>query len=255
MSGSAAVADDRATLLEADPGLGPILGVRATAAIGHLPVLPVLRVDPGHWDPPIRADLGDGVLSLTVLSGLLTNGVTVLGPGDDLDPWTGGHWTACTRLRVAVIGDAYVAALSDWPAAIARRSAAAGARVPTSGALADRLLELLWRIALRWGEPAAGGVALPRALDLPALRRILATSDSDVSLALAALSNRGAAVRHGASWLLLVERDRQERREALLGGAALQLALARAIRDDCLALCELAELELGRNAARRLRLA
>jgi hypothetical protein len=246
-----ALIDCCATLLEADPGLGRIVGVREAAAIGHRPVLPVLTVDPGPWTPPERADLGPSTVALSVLEGLLTDGATVLGPGDGLEPWdTGARWTACTPLRLAVIGRAYAEALDRWPAAADRRRAGSGARVPSGGAVEDRLLELLWRIALRWGVPAPDGVRLPPALDLPALRRILGIAATDVVFALAALRVRGATIRDGTTWRLLGGRHEDARRDTLLAGAALQLALARAARDDCLALCELLELQLGRGARR-----
>jgi hypothetical protein len=185
-----------------------------------------------------------------VLDGLLTDGATVLGPGDGLEPWTSGSWTACTTVRVAVIGDAYADALREWPAATVGRGEGPGARIPTAGGLEDRLLELLWRIALRWGEPAAGGVALPRALDLLALHHILGAPETRLALAFARLRDRGVTIRSGLSWLLLTGRGGEARRDTLLGAAAMQLALARAARDECLALCELLELEFERRMRR-----
>jgi hypothetical protein len=250
MAGLPALVEGCATLLEADPGLGQVVGVREAASIGHRPVLPVLNVAAGPWTPPARTGLGTGSVRLTVLDGLLTDGAKVLGPGDGLEPWAGGSWTACTKVRVAVIGDAYAEALRDWPAAAVRRGDGCGARIPTGGALEDRLLELLWRIALRWGEPHARGVALPRALDLLALHQILGVPEKHVALALACLRDRGATIRIGVSWLLLAGREDEGRRDALLAAVALQLALARAARDDCLALCELLELEFERRARR-----
>jgi hypothetical protein len=239
--------DSCATLLEADPRLGRIVGVREAASIGHRPILPVLDVAAGPWSPPRRADLGSGAVRLTVLDGLLTDRATVLGPGDGLDPWTGVNWTACTAVRVAVIGDAYADALREWPAAARGHGEGQGTRIPAAGGLEDRLLELLWRIALRWGEPAAGGVALPRALDLLALHRILGAPETRLALAFAGLRDRGATIRNGLRWLLPTGWEGQARRDALLGAAAMQLALARAARDNCLALCEVLELAFERH--------
>jgi hypothetical protein len=249
MSGRAALLDSCATLLEADPRLGRIVGVREAAAIGHRPILPVLDVAAGPWSPPARDGLGTGAVRLTVIDGLLTDGATVRGPGDGLEPWT-GNWTACTAVRVVVIGDAYAHALRQWPAAALRHVEASGARIPTVGGLEERLLELLWRIALRWGEPAARGIALPRALDLLAVHHILRVPEPLLAIAFAGLRERGAAIRNGLSWLLLTGREGEARRDALLGAAATQLALARAARDDCLALCELLELEFERSGRR-----
>jgi hypothetical protein len=249
MSGRAALLESCATLLEADPRLGQIVGVREAAAIGHRPILPVLDVAAGPWSPPQRDGLGTGAVRLTVLEGLLTDGATVHGPGDGFEPWT-GSWTACTAVRVAVIGDAYAHALRAWPAAAMGHGENSGARVPTVGGPDERLLELLWRIALRWGEPAAGGVALPRTLDLLAVHHILRVPEPRLAIAFAGLRERGAAIRNGLSWLLLTGYEGEARRDALLGAAAMQLGLARAVRDDCLALCELLELEFERCARR-----
>jgi hypothetical protein len=249
MSGRGALLDSCATLLQADPRLGRIVGVREAAAIGHRPILPVLDVAAGPWSPPERDGLGSGAVRLAVLDGLLTDGATVLGPGDGLEPWS-GTWTACTAVRVAVIGDAYAYALRDWPAAAVKHGEASGARIPTVGGLEERLLELLWRIALRWGEPAARGVALPRALDLVAVHHILRAPEPRLAIAFAGLRERGAAIRTRLSWLLLTGYEGEARRDALLGAAATQLGLARAARDDCLALCELLELEFERRERR-----
>jgi hypothetical protein len=222
--------------------------LREAASIGHRPILPVVSFAVGAWAPPERDGLGAGTVALTVLDGLLTDGATVLGPGDGLAPWDGGSWIACTAVRVAVIGDAYAEALREWPAAAARPGAGAGARIPTGGVLEDRLLELFWRIALRWGEPAACGVALPRVLDIAALHRILGVPETALTLALAALRDRGATIRDRVRWVLLTGREGEARRDALLASTAVQLALARAARDDCLALCE--PLALRRRAPR-----
>jgi hypothetical protein len=250
MSGRAALVDSCATLLEADPRLGRFVGLHEATSIGHRPILPVLNVETGPWTPPEPNGLGPGTIRLTVLDGLLTDGATVLGPGDGLEPWTGGSWTACTAVRLAVIGDAYAHALREWPAAAVTRGEGSGARVPTAGELEDRLLDLLWRIALRWGVPAARGVALPRALDLLAVHHILGVPETRLALAFAGLRDRGATIRNGVSWLLLTRREGEARRDALLGAAAQQLGLARAARDECLALCEIVQLELERRARR-----
>jgi CRP/FNR family transcriptional regulator, cyclic AMP receptor protein len=248
MSGRVAPVAGCATLLEADPRLGRIVGVREAAAIGHRAILPVLAAAAGPWTPPQRSGLGPGAVRLTVLDGLLTDGATVLGPGDALEPWTQTSWTACTAVRVAVIGDAYADALREWPLADVDHGREAGARVPTAGALEDRLLELLWRIALRWGELVARGIALPPALDLLAVQHILGVPETRLALAFAGLRDRGATIRNGASLTLLTRREGETRRDALLGAVAQQLALSRATRDECLALCALVQLEIERRA-------
>ena len=57
-----------------------------------------------------------------------------------------------------MIGDAYLDELRQWPETAVR----CGPGLRTAGrvhagqrTLDERLLELLWRVALRWGEPEA----------------------------------------------------------------------------------------------------
>ena len=76
----------------------------------------------GAGNRPRRAELGAGVVALVVLDGLLAAGtpVTVIGPGDVLEPWDlGVTWTACTPARLAVIGTRFMEAVRPWPGAAA----------------------------------------------------------------------------------------------------------------------------------------
>jgi hypothetical protein len=245
------LAERAASLLEADPGLVRVLGLRDASANGHQRVLPVLTVTPGPWVPPERHDLGAGTVALAVLDGWLTDGEVLLGPHDTFDPWWSTRWTVCTHARMAVIGDAFAGALRTWPAAARRPPRPARARVPAmDGALEERVLELLWRIALRWGGSAGGGVALPESLDLRALSLILGVGELEAGLALARLEARGVKRRAGALQLRPVGGAGGPRRDTLRAAATQQLALARAAHEDCLALCELLDVGLRGRAAR-----
>jgi hypothetical protein len=82
------------------------------------------------------------------------------------------------------------------------------------------------------------------------MHHMLGAPEPRLAIAFAGLHERGATIRHGVSWLLLTGHEGEARRDALRGAAAMQLALARAARDDCLALCELLQLELERRARR-----
>jgi hypothetical protein len=266
MSAPTGLADNGATLLEADPELTRTIGVREAAGIGHQPVLPVLAVAIGVWVAPERSRLGPGTVALTVLDGLLMAGSdprALLGPGDVLAPWdTAAVWTACTPVRLAVIGRAYGDALRAWPGATdvlcARVSTLELGPQPGGGSVEERLLDLLWRIGQRHGQLDRYGVALPPALDLRALGLILGAPEMALALALAALRDRGAVIRRaGPGWSLPaptrghVETQPHGRRDALRSHVALQLAVSRAARDECQALCEQLALELRRRSELR----
>ena len=143
--------------LEVDPALPRVIGWRAAAELGQEPILPVLSVPSGPWLPPDRDALGDETVALVVLDGLLVADTApdrVLGPGDVVVPWDPAvRWTACTPLRLAVLGTRFSVALGAWPAAAARllARASAGSAPAAHGAAAERVLALLWRIAARWG--------------------------------------------------------------------------------------------------------
>ena len=137
-------------------------------------------------------------LALTVVDGLLGPARACSGRRTCSSPWDAGtRWTACTPVRLAVIGAGFVEALRPWPA---RRRPLAGARARSAHrhrrrARRDRMLALLWRIAGRWGWPDADGVALPRGAGLPACCRRWATSPRhDVA---DGRCQGSCAVRHG----------------------------------------------------------
>ncbi len=259
MAATLDIADRAATLAEADPGLVRAVGRRNAAGFAHRRILPVLAVAPGAWTPPAAGRLGRGTFALAVLDGLITEQDGGLqGPGDMIVPW-GSHWVACTPVRLAVIGSDYLEPLSRWPAAQRRVRARltappSGGRLEVGG-LDERLLALLWWIALRWGSPREAGLALPPGLDERALSLLLDTRQANITLALAALRERGVgAARDGAIWLAAgpdSEARSPRRGEALRARAAVQLALARAACEDCADLCDDLDLALGRRAALR----
>jgi hypothetical protein len=238
-----------ASLLEAAPALAPQLSSRRATALGQRTLLPALFVRTGPWIPPAREQLGANALALTVAEGLLTAGSALLGPGDAIDPWDADRrWTACTPVRLAVVGGAYADALAEWPELTGpriRSTAATGVPI-AGGELAERLLDVLWTVALRWGEPAAASVVLPRVLDLRALRLILGAAQADVALAVRELVELGAVRDARAAWELRL-RPGSRRHDVLRARVALQLAIARSACDDCLALCEEIDLELHRR--------
>src|ERR1700753_265807 len=119
MSAQAGVTPRAASLLDVDPFLSRVLGMRATATLGQDPVLPVLALDRGRWMPPER---GPDVAWFAILDGLLLResgpGVpAVLGPSDLVDPWASGPWSVELPVRLAVLGHEFAHALGPWPAA------------------------------------------------------------------------------------------------------------------------------------------
>ncbi|MDA0166332.1 hypothetical protein OM076_39065 [Solirubrobacter ginsenosidimutans] len=256
------LAERAATLIEADPSLGSLLTMREIATIGHHAILPVLTLRVGAWTPPARAQLGEGTVALMVLEGVLTDAAQVFGPGDAVEPWDAGEWTACTPMRLAIIGDAYAVALHPWPAASARlrlRSNCGTAVPAAGGTVPERLFELVWRVALRYGAMTAAGVALPQALDIRALGLILGVGELELSLALAELQQRAALDHEQPVWVLGTraradgDGDGDDRREHLLMRAAGALAVARAGRMDTFAVGEQLHLELSHRATLRSR--
>jgi hypothetical protein len=250
------LAERAATLIEADPSIGSLLTMRESATIGHHAILPVLTLRVGAWTPPARAELGAGTVALIILEGVLTDATQVLGPGDAVEPWDAGDWTACTPVRLAIIGDVYAFALRSWPAVTARLRVRSncGTAVPAAGgSVPERLLELLWRVALRYGTLSAAGVALPPGLDVRALGLILGVAELELALALAELRKRYAFDHEQPVWVLGTRArpgsaGGDDRREQLLMRAAGALAVARAGRMDTFAVSEQLHLELRHGA-------
>jgi hypothetical protein len=244
--------DGAASLLDADPGVARAIGRDNAAAIGHRPILPVLAASAGAWTPPTAARLGPQTLALAVLDGLLLEDATSLhGPGDMIAPW-GSTWVAATRVRLAVIGSAYLEPLRPWPAIAHRvhaRAAAPTVTVPPPGdSVQRRLAALLWSLALRWGSFHHTALVLPSAVDLRALRLLLDVDEAQAAGALTALRDDGVVeCRERSLWLSAGTERTFSRRDTLRARAALQVALARRHCDDSADLCDALELVLRRH--------
>jgi len=254
------LADGGASLLDADPGLMRMIGRRTAVGFVHRRVLPVLSVVPGSWTPPVATRCGPETFALAILDGLLTTDHRALkGPGDMIAPW-GSNWVACTPVRLAVIGRAYLDALAHWPAmhqrVRSRLTPTSSGRIADAGTLDERLVALLWRIALRWGTVREAGIALPQTLDARALSLLLEVRQVDVAAALVALRDRGVgAARDGTIWLragLDREAGDPSGRDVLRARAAVALALARAACADSAELCDDLDLAIARRGALRV---
>jgi len=253
------LAEDGASVLDVDPGLMHVIGRRTAAGFVRRRVLPVLSVAPGSWAPPAAARCGPDTFALAVLDGLLmTESRALKGPGDMIAPW-GSDWVACTPVRLAVIGRAYLNALARWPAmqqrVRSRLTPSSSGHVADAGTLDERLVALLWRIALRWSSVREAGIALPQALDARALSLLLEVSEEEVAAALVAARDRGVgATRDGTIWLRAGP-DREAAdpsdRDVLRVRAAVALALGRAACADSAQLCEDLDLMIARRDALR----
>lgn len=184
-----AVADRAASLLDVDPSLAVTLGMRRAAHIGLSPVLPVIALPAGSWTPPAPELLGAGTRALVVLSGLLAcvRG-RLAGPGDVVTPWDAADdWTACTPVRLAVIGEPYRTALHEWPDATRHLLERVVASEPWRRyePVDERVPALLWHLAARWGEPHPRGVRLPASVDAWAVAQICRLGGEETVAALA----------------------------------------------------------------------
>jgi hypothetical protein len=246
-----------ASLLDVEPALAGVIGARDCAAFGHTAVLPVVLVAAGAWSPPAR---GAGTLAFVVLEGLLVrvNGARdVFGPGDRIDPWSRPlRWAACTEVRLALIGREYTHALSAWPTAAARLLARRRPPAPLPGAADadDRLLDLLWRLAHRWGRLEGGAILLPPDVGMSALALVTGESEPHIEQALARLATqRSVSRRARGRWALPGPGTGAagDRRHELRARAGEQFAVARQATRQYTEVS--ASLEGERRRARRCR--
>lgn len=209
-------------LVDVEPALGRLVGVRAAARIGHDPALPVLDVGAGPWAP----GRPPAALALAVLQGLVRTADRLFGPGDRFAPWIGTErWTACTDVRVAVLGTELVTMLRAWPA-LARRLADRRGPALVLHAMPEgddeQLLNLLWRIAQQWGTVAGEEIVMPAVLDAGVLTTLSGGSPTGVVAALGRLAADGPLeMTAGRPWQL-------HGRDDLRAQVARGLAFARA---------------------------
>jgi hypothetical protein len=141
-----------------------------------------------------------------VVSGLLRTSGWLLGPRDRFDPWSGdGRWTACTHVRLAVLGHELTELLRPWPALAAKLASRRTCGLPLPPASQDdaQLLDLLWRVAQRWGTVAGEDIVLPVAIDLELLSCVSGESPAQLRGALERLAASGPLLTSEAgAWRL-----------------------------------------------------
>jgi hypothetical protein len=264
MRSAPGVTEAAASLLEADPALAAALGSEATAELGHERILSVLAVPAGPWLPPERDALDGGIVAVVVLDGLLAAGTPscLIGPGDVLEPWDRNVvWTACTPARLALLGTRFIDALQAWPGASAGVLGRAGGGTPEIagfGAVDERMLDLLWQVAARWGVSHRNGVGLPRALGMTAMGALLGVSERRADAAFSLLAARGSVSRgDGSGWRMLPAPagprtgHSRQRRDDLRSRLVHQFAVSREMRSDHAELSAESHAQVTASQARR----
>ena len=161
----------------------------------------------------------------------------VLGPGDVVVPWDPGvRWTACTPLRLALLGTPFSVALAAWPAAAARLLARAPAdRRPRRLGQPRSGCSRCSGGSPRDGEPARRCRRAAAGLDVRAVSALLTLSEADVTRRWRGHVDGTLVRRDGPGWLLRTGRrarlsgHSRERRDHLRARGAQTTALARAI--------------------------
>jgi CRP-like cAMP-binding protein len=226
----------RVRLLEADPDLGRFLTAEERTQAGALTV-PTASVAQGPVDVTALLER-NGCFGAFVLEGMLTctlrvgeqAGMRILGPGDLVSYGTvpvsmllaEASCRAVATTRLALLGKDLLVGAHRWPRLVAglhTRTAEQVERVAVQLAICqlprveDRLLALLWLLAESWGRVTPNGTALPVALTHETLGALVGARRPTVTLALGELTDRGAILRQGRTWLL-VERPPEPSRPA-----------------------------------------
>lgn len=220
-------------MLELDPalaeGVPPELRARAIAQC----VAREVTIPTGRWrgGAPLD-DRGRVGIGLLVLDGLLVRrvgiegryGAELLGEGDLLRssdsedepttlPVTTG-WRVLETARVAVLDDAFMEHLADFPQlagqlvgrAVSRsRNIAVNMAIVHQARVDVRLHMLFWHLAGRWGRVGSDGVTVPLRLTHAVLAELVAARRPTVTSALTLLSRRGLLRSTDHGWLLLGE--------------------------------------------------
>jgi hypothetical protein len=189
-------------------------------------------------DLPIRVgsdaawELVGGGIGLLVLEGLLLRrvgiegrfGAELLGEGDLLRPWQDDQnspmlpletgWSVVSPARAAILDDAFVRSMGDYPelatSFVARatqrsRSLAVQIAIVHQARVDVRVHMLLWHLAGRWGRVRRDATLLPVRLTHLALAELVAARRQTVTSALSDLTCRGLVRQSGNGWLLFGE--------------------------------------------------
>jgi CRP/FNR family transcriptional regulator, cyclic AMP receptor protein len=205
-------------VLEVDPGLAEsIPAERRERAVAEC-VARVITLPTGRWRNGLLAL--DGLLVRRVgIEGRF--GAELLGEGDLLRPWEGEEelptlplttaWRVLENARLAVLDEAFMAHLADYPQlggrlvgrAVARsRNIAVNMAIVHQARVDVRLHMLFWHLASRWGRVGSGVVTVPLRLTHAVLAELAAARRPTVTSALTGLSRRGLVRSTEAGWVL-----------------------------------------------------
>jgi CRP/FNR family transcriptional regulator, cyclic AMP receptor protein len=202
-------------LLEEDPDLAENMRAEERELAARVLVVRVATLKPGEWEPP-APDASS--LGLLVLDGLLVRRLQLgpmpfaelLGPGDVLQPWEEGlapdllpalsRWKVLQPARLGLLDRRANAVIGRWPelnAALASRILRRSRQLSYSMAsqhffrVDERLMAVLWRIALMWGRVRTDGILIPFRLTHEMLAEIICARRPSVTQAIASLERQG----------------------------------------------------------------
>jgi CRP-like cAMP-binding protein len=218
--------ESRIRLLETDSDLGRYLTAEERRESAALTV-PQADVMPGDLDVStllsrhgaFGAIVADGMLAAHLRIGEQP-GMRILGPGDVVSLTSTASsmlladaaCRAVTPTRLALLGRDVLVGVHRWPrlmAGIYARATEQIDRIAVQLAICqlprveDRLLALLWLLAESWGRVTPNGTTLPLALTHETLGALIGARRPTVTLALGELTQRGAVLRQGRTWLLV----------------------------------------------------
>jgi CRP-like cAMP-binding protein len=209
-------------VLEVDPDLGQDLAPAALAVARPRAIARAMWLEQGRWQPSAEEWDHRGHLGLLTVEGFLARTlelggrrcVEIVGPGDVLRPWVrladyssiplAEGWEVLEPARLAVLDRRFAAGLANWPeitSAILDRMISRSRWLAFHLAVAhlrrveSRVHVALWHFADLWGHVGPDGVQLKLNLTHALIADMVAAERPSVSLALAALRERGLVER------------------------------------------------------------
>ena len=217
----------RVRLLDADGELAAAVPAHDRGRARRALVVPVHAVDRGVVDLG-QLPMADTTFVLLLLEGTLTRDVVLadhelselLVPGDLLSPWepvaegipSVRRLRALDEARLAALDARFIRAAAVWPGlmpAVLRRLNNQEHRVATHGVICQlprveqRILAVMWHLAMRTGTVGTDGTVVPVSLTHQALGRLVGARRSTVTIALKQLAATGRLVRRrDGSWVI-----------------------------------------------------
>ena len=233
----------RIALLREDDELAETIPPADRERASRALVTPMLKLEAGAVDLT-QQPLSDTAFALLVLDGTLTHEVVVGGRGmtefaihgDVLFPWPPPSTAPDSQLNVSALDDVSLAVLDHqfikaaavWPglmAAIQRRVRDQQHRLAAHGAICQlphveqRLMAIMWHLAIRTGRVTTDGTVVPHPLSHRALAGLIGASRPTVSVAISTLQKQGCLRRRDdGTWLLVGWTGEHATMEHLIGG-------------------------------------